>query len=68
MDLNAQKFSLSDDDKGTHTIAYREDSLFIKDSFSRQIGAIANAEITHGYLIAAGCIFTRWFFYKRYSL
>ena len=64
VDLNAQKFSLSDDDKGTHTIAYREDSLFIKDSFSRQIGAIANAEITHGYLIAAGCIFTAGSFVK----
>lgn len=64
VDLDAQKFSLLDDDKGTHTIAFREDSLFIKGSFSRQIGAVTNTEITHGYLIAAGCIFTSGSFVK----
>jgi hypothetical protein len=64
VNLDTHKFSLSDGDKGTHTIAYREDSLFIKDSFSRQIGAIATSEITHGYLMAAGCIFTAGSFVK----
>jgi GT2 family glycosyltransferase len=57
LDFESKNFKLSDEDKNTHTIAYREDSLFLKDSFSRQIGATTETEITHGYLLAAGCLF-----------
>ena len=57
LDFESKDFKLLDEDKNTHTIAYREDSLFLKDSFSRQIGAITETEITHGYLLAAGCLF-----------
>ena len=46
------------DDKNTHVITFREDSMFIKGNFCRQIGAISNEEITHGFLLAAGFIFT----------
>ena len=58
IDIEKEEFKLLDDDKSTHTIAYREDSLFLNDSFSRQIGAIAKSEITQGYLLAAGFLFT----------
>ena len=57
IDFDSKKFKLHNEDKNTHTIAYREDSIFLKGSFSRQIGAITETEITHGYLLAAGCLF-----------
>lgn len=57
IDLDSGVYKLHDEDKSTQTIAYREDSLFLKGAFSRQIGASSSTEITHGYLIAAGCLF-----------
>ena len=57
IDFEQKKFRLLNEDKKTHTLAYREDSIFLKGSFSRQIGAISETEITHGYLLAAGCLF-----------
>ena len=64
IDFDKKIFKLLDDDKKTHTIAYREDSIFLKDAFSRQIGAISETEITHGYLLAAGCLFAPGSFVK----
>ena len=58
LDYENKNFVLHDEDKNTHTIAFREDSMFMKGNFCRQIGAITNTEITHGYLVAAGFIFT----------
>ena len=45
-------------DKNILPIAYRKDSLFMRDRFSRQIGLRTNKQgISHGYLLAAGCLF-----------
>jgi len=57
-DLEKNEFELNVKDINTHTIAYREDSMFIKGDFSRQIGSIASTEISHGYLVAAGFLFS----------
>ena len=64
VDFNSGTYSLDTADTNTHIIAYREDSIFLKDSFSRQIGAITDMEITHGYLLAAGCLFAPGAFVK----
>lgn len=64
IDLEAGIYKLHDEDKSTQTIAYREDSLFLKGAFSRQIGASSSKEITHGYLLAAGCLFAPGSFIK----
>ena len=59
-DFDAGVFELNTGDKHTQVITYRKDSLFLKGSFSRQIGIpTQHNEITHAYLMAAGCIFTR---------
>lgn len=65
IDINNSKFELNKSDNRTHTIAYREDAMFIKENFCRQIGAIANKEICHGYLIAAGFLFSTKEFVKQ---
>jgi len=57
-DLEQNEFELNTSDTNTHSIAYREDSMFMKDNYSRQIGSIALTEISHGYLIAAGFLFS----------
>ena len=58
-------FQLNTGDKHTQVITYRKDSLFSRGSFSRQIGIpTQHTEITHAYLMAAGCIFTRGSFIK----
>jgi len=45
-------------DKNILPIAYRKDSLFMRDRFSRQIGLRTNKKgFSHGYLLAAGCLF-----------
>ena len=64
-DINNNKFDLNKSDNNTHTIAYREDAMFIKENFCRQIGSIANKEICHGYLIAAGFLFSTKEFVKQ---
>lgn len=39
--------------------AYRKDSLFMKDAFSRQIGLrTKKKDYCHGFLVAAGCLFS----------
>ena len=53
LDYDSHKFSMNRDDKNTHVITFREDSMFIKGNFCSQIGAISNEEITHGFLLAA---------------
>tara|TARA_B100000965_G_scaffold39862_1_gene29358 strand:- start:217 stop:1203 length:987 start_codon:yes stop_codon:yes gene_type:complete len=59
------EFELNSSDINTHTIAYREDSMFMKNNYSRQIGSIASTNISHGYLIAAGFLFSTKEFVKQ---
>ena len=60
VDFEKGLFALSSGDKNTQVITYREDSIFSRGSFSRQIGMpTKHTEITHAFLMAAGCIFTR---------
>ena len=58
VDYATNEFVLNDEDKNTHVITYREDSMFTKGNFCRQIGATTDIEITHGYLLAAGFLFS----------
>ena len=64
VDLKEGKFELNNNEIRTDAISYRKDSMFIKENFSRQIGSIATQEISHGYLIAAGCLFSTGEFVK----
>lgn len=64
LDFSSQQFRINAGDKKTHTIAFREDGLFLHGLFSRQIGAVAKNDITHGYLLAAGCLFAQGSFVK----
>lgn len=65
LDFERGLFELNTGDKHTQVITYRKDSLFSRGSFSRQIGIpTKHTEITHAYLMAAGCIFTRGKFVK----
>ena len=64
VDLKEGKFELNNNEIRTDAISYRKDSMFIKENFSRQIGSIATQEISHGYLIAAGCLFSSGDFVK----
>ena len=60
LDFDKGLFELNTGDKHTQVITYRKDSLFSRGSFSRQIGIPTRyTDITHAYLMAAGCIFTR---------
>ena len=65
LDFEKGLFELNTGDKHTQVITYRKDSLFLKDSFSRQIGIpTKHTDITHAILLAAGCIFTKGAFVK----
>lgn len=64
VDLKEGRFELNNNEIRTDAISYRKDSMFIKENFSRQIGSIATQEISHGYLIAAGCLFSTGEFVK----
>jgi hypothetical protein len=65
LDFEKGLFSLKTGDKHTQVITYRKDSLFLKGSFSRQIGIpTKHNDITHAILMAAGCIFTKGAFVK----
>ena len=65
LDFEKGLFELNTGDKHTQVITYRKDSLFLKGSFSRQIGIpTKHTEITHAILLAAGCIFTKGAFIK----
>ena len=65
LDFEKCLFELNTGDKHTQVITYRKDSLFLKGSFSRQIGIpTKHTEITHAILLAAGCIFTKGDFIK----
>ena len=65
LDFDQGLFELNTGDKHTQIITYREDSLFLKGSFSRQIGIPTKfSDITHAYLMAAGCIFARGAFVR----
>ena len=65
LDFEKGLFRLNTGDKHTQVITYRKDSLFSRGSFSRQIGIPTKSlDITHAYLMAAGCIFARGSFVK----
>ncbi|MFL2690035.1 MAG: GlcNAc-transferase family protein [Gammaproteobacteria bacterium] len=64
IDFEKNIFELNSSDKNTQVISYRKDSMFIKKSFCRQIGSVADREISHGYLLAAGCLFATKEFVK----
>jgi hypothetical protein len=65
LDFEKGLFELHTGDKHTQVITYRKDSLFLKGSFSRQIGIpTKHTNITHAILLAAGCIFTKGTFVK----
>ena len=65
LDFEKGLFELQTGDKHTQVITYRKDSLFLKGSFSRQIGIpTKHTDITHAILLAAGCIFTKGAFVK----
>ena len=65
LDFEKGLFELNTGDKHTQVITYRKDSLFLKGSFSRQIGIpTKHSDITHAILLAAGCIFTKGAFVK----
>ena len=65
LDFEKGLFELNTGDKHTQVITYRKDSLFLKGSFSRQIGIpTKHTDITHAILLAAGCIFTNGAFVK----
>ena len=65
IDIDNGKFNLNSSDVNTHTIAYREDAMFIKENFCRQIGSVSDKEICHGYLLAAGFLFSTKEFEKQ---
>ena len=60
LDFEKGVFELNTGDKHTQVITFRKDSLFLKGSFSRQIGIPTKcSDITHAILMAAGFIFAR---------
>ena len=64
VDFDKKEFALLTDDTSTFTLNFREDSIFCNGPYSAQITSMTNTEITHGYLIAAGCLFTSGSFVK----
>ena len=58
VDAENEIFKLDSQEKRALTLVLKEDSIFIKRCFSNQIAGITENEISHGYLIAAGCLFT----------
>ena len=64
VDAEKEIFKLDSNEKRTLTLVLKEDSIFIKKCFSNQIAGITENEISHGYLIAAGCLFTTREFVK----
>ena len=60
LDFEKGLFELNTGDKHTQVLVYKKDSLFLKGSFSRQIGIPTKcSDITHAILMAAGFIFAR---------
>ena len=64
IDADKEIFELDSQEKRALTLVLKEDSIFIKRCFSSQIAGITENEISHGYLIAAGCLFTTKEFVK----
>ena len=65
VDFDNKNFYLQSDDTSTFTLNFREDSIFCNGPYSSQITSMTNTEITHGYLIAAGCLFSTGEFVKQ---
>ncbi len=65
LDFDKGLFELKTGDKHTQVITFKKDGLFLKGSFSRQIGIpTKHNDVMHAILIAAGCIFARGSFVK----
>jgi hypothetical protein len=65
INLENEEFKLDSTDDLVYSIAYRKDSLFMHDLFSRQVGLpLKTSAPVHGYLLAAGCLFTNGGFVK----
>ena len=65
INLENEEFKLDSIDDLVYSIAYRKDSMFMRDLFSRQIGRpLKTNQPVHGYLLAAGCLFADGCFVK----
>lgn len=65
IDFEKGELKLNLSDPYTQVMIYKKDSLFMRDLFSRQIGIHTKiSQATHGYLLAAGCLFTNGSFVK----
>ena len=65
INLENEEFKLDSIDDLVYSIAYRKDSMFMRDLFSRQIGRpLKTDQPVHGYLLAAGCLFADGCFVK----
>ena len=64
INLENEEFKLDSIDDLVYSIAYRKDSMFMRDLFSRQIGPLKTDQPVHGYLLAAGCLFADGCFVK----
>jgi hypothetical protein len=63
LDFDKGLFELFTADNRTTLLTYRKDSIFSRGSFSRQVGIpLKDSRISHAFLMAAGCIFTRGHF------
>ncbi len=58
IDAENEIFKLDSQEKRALTLVLKKTVFFIKRCFSNQIAGITENEISHGYLIAAGCLFT----------
>jgi len=64
-DFSKGLFDLNVGDTNTQVMVYKEDELFCRSSFSRQIGRPTELDRnTHAYLMAGGCIFTKGAFVR----
>ncbi|MEL1234016.1 MAG: GlcNAc-transferase family protein [Candidatus Neomarinimicrobiota bacterium] len=58
INFEEKKFSLNSSDKSTYALAFRENAIFLNGSYCGQKATMTDVEIVHGYLIAAGCLFS----------
>tara|TARA_Y100000992_G_scaffold292360_1_gene249793 strand:+ start:1007 stop:2002 length:996 start_codon:yes stop_codon:yes gene_type:complete len=66
IDFESKKFELNDQEKNTNIMTFREDSMFQKGNYCGQVGSfISSNDISHGYLLAAGALFTSKEFVKQ---
>lgn len=65
IDFENKEFQKSTESNLTHTLNFVKNKMFVnKTKFCKQQGNVTKIEIVHGYLIAAGCIFSYGNFIK----